>query len=102
MGLTARFDLVILGSGSAAFAAALRVKELRKTALMAEERTIGGTRFNQGCLLSKNLIETAKIIHDARYPYYPGLAPAALKLNFCELMNWWQKIVCRKGLKFAQ
>jgi hypothetical protein len=34
------FDLVILGSGSTAFAAALAAQELGKTAVMTEERTL--------------------------------------------------------------
>lgn len=36
------FDLVILGSGSTAFAAALTAQEMHKTAVMTEERPIGG------------------------------------------------------------
>ncbi len=36
------YDLVILGSGSAAFAAALRAAEIGKTAVMTEARTVGG------------------------------------------------------------
>jgi mercuric reductase len=49
------YDLVILGSGSTAFAAALRAQELGKTSIMTEERTTGGTCVNRGCLPSKNL-----------------------------------------------
>ena len=40
------FDLVILGSGSTAFAAALRAAESGKTAAMTEMRTLGGTCVN--------------------------------------------------------
>ena len=82
----AHYDLVILGSGSTAFAAALRAQELGKTSVMTEERMTGGTCVNRGCLPSKNLIEAAKIIHDARHPRYPGLAPAEVRLNFRELI----------------
>ena len=82
----AHYDLVILGSGSTAFSAALRAQELGKTSVMTEERITGGTCVNRGCLPSKNLIEAAKIIHDARHPRYPGLTPAELKLNFRELI----------------
>jgi mercuric reductase len=82
----AHYDLVILGSGSTAFAAALRAQELGKTSVMSEERTTGGTCVNRGCLPSKNLIEAAKIIHDALHPRYPGLSPAEVKLNFRELI----------------
>src|SRR2546421_2595547 len=85
-GDTAEFDLVILGSGSTAFAAALRAQELGKTAVMTEERTVGGTCVNRGCLPSKNLIEAAKIVHDARNPRYPGLRGADLGLDFARLI----------------
>ena len=81
------FDLVILGSGPTAFAAALRAQEFGKTAVMTEERTIGGTCVNRGCLPSKNLIEAAKIIHDARHPRYPGVSPAELGLDFRKLIE---------------
>ncbi len=86
-------DLVILGSGSTAFAAALRAQELGKTALMIEERTIGGTCVNRGCLPSKNLIEAARLVHDAAHPRYPGLAPAALGVDFAALVAQKDEIV---------
>src|SRR2546425_2568904 len=84
---TANYDLVILGSGSTAFAAALRAQELGKTAVMTEERTIGGTCVNRGCLPSKNLIEAAKIIYDAWHPRYPGLAPTKIDIDFRKLVD---------------
>jgi pyruvate/2-oxoglutarate dehydrogenase complex dihydrolipoamide dehydrogenase (E3) component len=43
---------LILGSGSTAFAAALTAQELKKTALMTEERPVGGTCVNRACLPS--------------------------------------------------
>jgi mercuric reductase len=81
-----QFDLVILGSGSTAFAAALTAQELGKTAVMTEERPIGGTCVNRGCLPSKNLIEAAKLIYDAGHPRYPGLTPCKIGLNFAALV----------------
>src|SRR5438128_466360 len=67
------YDLVILGSGSTAFAAAIHAQELGKTAVMTEGRTLGGTCVNRGCLPSKNLIEAARLVYDAAHPRYPGL-----------------------------
>ena len=87
------FDLVILGSGSTAFAAALRAQELGKTSVMTEERTTGGTCVNRGCLPSKNLIEAAKLIHDARHPRYPGLEPAEIALDFRKLVQQKDDII---------
>ena len=87
------YDLVILGSGSTAFAAALRAQELGKTSVMTEERTTGGTCVNRGCLPSKNLIEAAKIIHDARHPRFPGLTPAELGLDFRKLIEQKDEVI---------
>jgi mercuric reductase len=82
-----------LGSGSTAFAAALRAQEMGKTALMTEERSIGGTCVNRGCLPSKNLIEAARIIHDAAHPRYPGLRPAELQLDFALLVQQKDEVI---------
>ena len=80
------FDLLILGAGSTAFSAALTAQELGKTAIMTEERPIGGTCVNRGCLPSKNLIEAARIVHEARNPRYPGLAPSEIAVDFSALI----------------
>jgi mercuric reductase len=80
------FDFVILGSGSTAFAAALRAADLGKTAALTEIRTLGGTCVNRGCLPSKNLIEAARIFAESAHPRYPGLLPAMMKLDFQALV----------------
>ncbi len=80
------YDLVIMGSGSTAFAAALRAAELGKRVVMTEARTLGGTCVNRGCLPSKNLIEAAKIIYDACNPRYPGIAPHEPVFDFGQLI----------------
>jgi mercuric reductase len=88
------FDL-ILGSGSTAFAAALRAAELGRTAAMAEERTLGGTCVNRGCLPSKNLIEAAHIYWESAHPRYPGLGRKRLDLDFGALVAGKDEVIAR-------
>src|SRR5258708_2341427 len=88
-----RYALVILGSGSTAFAAALHAAELGKSAVMAEFRTVGGTCANRGCLPSKNLIEAARLVYDAAHPRYPGLTPAYLGVDFPALIAQKDEII---------
>jgi mercuric reductase len=88
-----KFDLLILGSGSTAFAAALRAAELGKTAAMTEMRTLGGTCVNRGCLPSKNLIEAARIVWESAHPRYEGLKPAKMEFDFKELISQKQEVV---------
>src|SRR6266498_980989 len=87
------YDLLILGSGSTAFAAALRAAELGKTAAMTEMRTLGGTCVNRGCLPSKNLIEAARIVWESAHPRYAGLRPVKMEFNFGELITQKQEVV---------
>jgi mercuric reductase len=79
-------DLLILGSGSSAFAAATRASELGRTAIMVEEHALGGTCVNRGCLPSKHLIEAARLVFDAAHPRYPGLASARVAVDFAALI----------------
>jgi mercuric reductase len=81
-----QFDFLILGSGSTAFAAAIRAAELGARVAMVERRTLGGTCANRGCLPSKNLIEAARIVHEASHPRYAGLTPAAIGVDFGALV----------------
>ena len=88
-----RFDLVILGSGSTAFAASLKAAELGKTAAMTESRTVGGTCVNRGCLPSKDLIEAARIYWEAQHPRFPGLGGKKLDLDFRELIRGKDEVI---------
>ncbi len=87
------FDLVILGSGSTAFAAALRAQELGRTVVMTESRTLGGTCVSRGCLPSKNLIEAARVYWDALHPRFPGLHPQGMELDFPALVRQKDQLV---------
>jgi len=87
------YDLVILGSGSTAFAAALHAAELDKTAVMTEFRTVWGTCANRGCLPSKNLIEAARLVYDAAHSRYPGLSPVQMPVNWTELVAQKDEII---------
>lgn len=86
-------DLVILGSGSTAFAAALKTSEMGKTVIMTENRQVGGACVNRGCLPSKNLIEAAKLVYDAANPRYPGLSGSSLDVNFPALVGQKNEVI---------
>jgi mercuric reductase len=87
------YDLLILGSGSTAFAAAIGASELGARVAMAERRTLGGTCVNRGCLPSKNMIEAARLVWDAAHPRYDGLSPARLAVDFEALIGQKDQVV---------
>ena len=70
------YDLIILGGGSAAFAAAIEADELQLSTLVVNEGLPwGGTCVNVGCLPSKHLIRAAESIHKASHSPFKGISP---------------------------
>lgn len=71
------YDLAIVGSGSAAFAAAIRAVGLGASVAMVERSTIGGTCVNIGCIPSKALLVAAEARHRAAEHRFPGIVTGA-------------------------
>lgn len=67
------YDLIILGSGSTAFAAALRATSYGARVLMFEKSVLGGTCINWGCIPSKTMIHAALFKHEAHLGNSIGL-----------------------------
>ena len=66
--------IAIIGTGSAAFAAAIRSVEEGASVTVIEAGTVGGTCVNVGCVPSKILIRAAHIAHLQSQHPFPGLA----------------------------
>ncbi|MGH7426882.1 MAG: mercury(II) reductase [Candidatus Methylomirabilaceae bacterium] len=61
----AEYDLIAIGAGSAAFAAAIRATNLGARVAIVERNTVGGTCVNVGCIPSKNLLAASETYHHA-------------------------------------
>ena len=55
------FDLVILGSGSGGYAAALRAAQLGMSVALIERDKLGGTCLHRGCIPTKALLHSAEV-----------------------------------------
>ncbi|BAU49702.1 mercuric reductase [Sulfurifustis variabilis] len=73
--------IAIIGSGSAAFACAIRAAEGGARVTLIESGTLGGTCVNVGCVPSKILIRGAHIRHLAAHHPFAGLARQELALD---------------------
>jgi len=68
------FDLLIVGGGSAGFAAAIKGADLDARVAIAEGGTLGGTCVNVGCVPSKTLIRVAEAQHRRVHHGFRGVA----------------------------
>ncbi|GMQ97700.1 MAG: mercury(II) reductase [Acidimicrobiia bacterium] len=80
------YDLLILGSGSAAFAAAIKARDLGATVAIVEKGTIGGTCVNIGCVPSKALLRPAELFHQAGHSPFAGVETSAGDVDLAALI----------------
>ncbi len=83
------YDLMVVGAGSAAFAAAIKAAELGARVALVEAGTIGGTCVNVGCVPSKTLIKAAELCYRSAYPKFEGLTA-------CPPPSDWRRVVQQK------
>ncbi len=86
-------DLVVIGSGGAAFGAALRASELGARVALIERGTLGGTCVNIGCVPSKTLIRAAEAVHRAGHPRFAGITTQGRVEDFRALSSQKQQLV---------
>lgn len=98
-----KVDFAIIGSGGAAFAAAIRATGLGKSVAMIERGTLGGTCVNVGCIPSKAMLAAAEARHvalDARR--FPGITATAGDVDLRMLRDGTQALVDRlRTAKYA-
>ncbi|MBI3970225.1 MAG: mercury(II) reductase [Chloroflexi bacterium] len=66
------YDLAIIGSGSAAFAAAIKARDAGARVVMVERGTLGGTCVNTGCVPSKALLRAAEAYWQTQHHRFAG------------------------------
>lgn len=66
-------NIAIIGTGGAAFAAAIRAAEEGARVTLIEGGTVGGTCVNVGCVPSKIMIQAAHIAHAQAHHPFDGL-----------------------------
>ena len=96
-----KYDLAILGQGSAAFAAAIKANELGvRTVMIGGNETkgavLGGTCVNVGCVPSKNLITVGGVFQqsEGNNPHFASIIKyGRTKLDFAKVMSEKERLV---------
>lgn len=89
------YDLLIVGSGSAAFAAGIRARDLGATVALCESGTIGGTCVNVGCVPSKAMLAAADLYHRAGNSPFSGVATSSGSLDLPALVGAKDELVAK-------
>jgi pyruvate/2-oxoglutarate dehydrogenase complex dihydrolipoamide dehydrogenase (E3) component len=109
-----RYDLVVIGGGTAGMTAAVGAAGLGARVLLAEAERTGGDCLWTGCVPSKALIAAARRAHDMRTAERVGLAPSEPDVDLGRIMRRVRDVIAtiephdsparlrRKGVEVAQ
>ncbi len=95
-------EMVVLGSGPGGYTAAFRASDLGKKVILIERyENIGGVCLNVGCIPSKALLHSAKVLEEAHEMAQCGIEFGKPNIDTKKLRDWKNKVVTRLtgGLK---
>ncbi len=90
-----RFDrnLVVIGAGSAGLVAAYLAAAVKARVTLVEKHRMGGDCLNTGCVPSKALIRTTKLLAQIRRAREFGIKSASAEVEFADVMERVRRVV---------
>lgn len=91
----ARFDrnLIVIGGGSAGLVSAYIAAAVKAKVTLVEKHKLGGDCLNTGCVPSKALIRSAKLLSHMRRAREFGIREARAEFDFADVMERVQRII---------
>ena len=96
-----RFDLAVIGAGPGGFEAACRARELGFKVALIDKSDPGGTCLHSGCIPTKSLLASTKLITKIKQAESYGLSPVTPQWNWPSLIQRKNRIVesLKKGMR---
>ncbi|MGW7933202.1 dihydrolipoyl dehydrogenase [Staphylococcus xylosus] len=88
-----KYDLVILGGGTAGYVSAIRASQLGKKVALVEKSLLGGTCLHKGCIPTKALLKSAEVMRTVTNATDFGVDVDGFKLNFGRIQERKNEVV---------
>lgn len=92
-----RFDynLIVIGAGSAGLVSAYIAAAVKARVALIERHRMGGDCLNTGCVPSKALLRSARLLADVRNAERYGIAGATASVDFAKVMQRVHEVIAR-------
>ena len=87
------YNLAIIGGGPGGYVAAEKAAKGGMQVLLLEKKELGGVCLNEGCIPTKTLLYSAKMLDQARHADRYGVAVENASLDFPAVMKRKEKVV---------
>lgn len=86
-------DIGIIGGGPAGYVAAERARQQGLSVILFESKTLGGVCLNEGCIPTKTMLFSAKLLDYAVHGEKYGIKASGAKPDFAAILSRKDKIV---------
>lgn len=91
--MTKIYDLAIIGGGPAGYVAAERAGAKGMSVILFDKRALGGVCLNEGCIPTKTLLNSAKVLEYAHEAGKYGITVENVGIDFKKIMLRKDKVV---------
>lgn len=89
------YNLIAIGGGSAGLVTAYISAAVKAKVALIEKHKMGGDCLNTGCVPSKALIKTAKLVHSTKRAEEFGLKPLKAEVDFPAVMERINQVIAK-------
>ena len=93
--MTETYDIVIIGAGSGGLVVASGASQLGAKVALVEKHKMGGECLNTGCVPSKTLIHSAKVVSLMKRAETFGLDPVNVKFDYSKVIDHVHSVINR-------
>lgn len=87
------YDLIVLGAGPGGYEAAAHAGEMGKKVALIEKKHIGGICLNAGCIPTKTLLHSAKILQLCKEAENYGTKTGKLEIDYGQIQKRKREVV---------
>ena len=95
-------EILIIGGGPGGYVAALKASQFKKRVILVEQDKVGGTCLNYGCIPTKALLHSTKLIEKIKKSNLWGINAEIKSFDFLKMQERKNRIVNQlvKGVEF--
>lgn len=96
------FDIAVVGSGPGGYVAAIRAAQLGQRTAIVERDSLGGVCLNWGCIPSKALLASARLMEDIRRADEFGLIATEPRFDWAAVVGRSRRVAdrTRRGVQY--